>query len=179
MIIWVTGISAAGKTTLCSAIRGLLKPRVPELVVLDGDVVRAAFGNDLTHTEEDRVVQVNRLQSMAKVLEAQGIVVLVGVLYSHPELLAWNRDNFEEYFEVYLRITVDAAAARDPKGLYAKARGGALDNFTGIDAPYEAPLGPDLVIDTGIENVDQSLGHLLALVEESFAAPQKNRRGAA
>ncbi|MEC8173712.1 MAG: adenylyl-sulfate kinase [Pseudomonadota bacterium] len=153
MIIWVTGISAAGKTTLCSAIRGLLKPRVPELVVLDGDVVRAAFGNDLTHTEEDRVVQVNRLQSMAKVLEAQGIVVLVGVLYSHPELLAWNRDNFEEYFEVYLRITVDAAAARDPKGLYAMARAGDMPNVVGIDIPWHEPERPDLVVDQ--ENPDE------------------------
>ena len=145
MVIWVTGLSSAGKTTLCTAIRQLLKPLLPELVVLDGDVVRAAFGHDLTHTEEDRIVQVKRLQSMSKVLEDQGLVVLVGVLYAHPELLEWNRQNFREYFEVYLKISLEAAAARDPKQLYAQAKEGRMTDVVGIDIPWLEPVNPDLV----------------------------------
>ncbi len=146
-VVWITGLSAAGKTTLCSAIWDLVKPTLPELVVLDGDIIRASFGHDLTHSEEDRTRQVGRLQGIANVLARQGMVVLVGVLYAREDLLDWNRENLPGYFEVYLKASLETVAARDSKGLYARARANQMPNVVGIDIPWHEPQSPDLVID--------------------------------
>ena len=86
MVIWATGLSGAGKTTLCEILYAELKKKYPNTVILDGDYVRTAFGGDLTHSVADRVRQVKRLQGMSKVLSDQGIIVIVAVLYSSPEL---------------------------------------------------------------------------------------------
>lgn len=147
MVIWVTGLSGAGKTTLCQCLYQRLKPAMPHLVLLDGDVVRRAFGGDLTHSEADRMRQVRRLQAMAQVLSEQGLVVVVAVLYAHPELLAWNRRHLKGYFEVYLRASLDTVFARDNKGLYAAAQSGRMPDVVGLDIPWHAPQAPDLVID--------------------------------
>ena len=88
MVIWVSGLSASGKTTLCNAMWRLLKSQAPELVLLDGDVIRAVFSNDLGYREEDRVVQITRIQNLAKLLSDQGLVVLVAALYANHSLLA-------------------------------------------------------------------------------------------
>ena len=147
MVIWVTGLSGAGKTTLCLALRDLLKTNLPEMVILDGDVVRAAFGHDLGHSEADRIVQVKRLQGMSKALTDQNMVVIVGVLYNNPDLLAWNRKNFPGYFEVYIKTSLETVMNRDSKGLYEKARAGQQSDVVGIDIPWYAPTNPDLIIE--------------------------------
>jgi cytidine diphosphoramidate kinase len=147
LVIWITGLSGAGKTTLSSTLYRLLKPAIPELVYLDGDVVRAAFGHNLGHTEADRVKQVQRLQAMSRVLADQDLVVLVAVLYSHPDLLAWNRSNMKEYFEVYIDVSLETVRRRDQKGLYAKADTGHMKDVVGLDIPWHAPQRPDLRID--------------------------------
>src|SRR5580698_9930829 len=116
MIIWVTGISGAGKTTLCLALQRILKPKLPELVLLDGDVIRDIFGNDLGFAEADRKRQIARIQSIARELDRQDLVVLVAALYSHPSLLEWNRNNFPSYFEIYLEASISLVSSRDPKG---------------------------------------------------------------
>lgn len=147
MVIWITGLSGAGKTTLCSALYRQLKPSLPHLVYLDGDVIRAAFGHNLGHTEPDRVKQVQRLQAMSRVLADQGLIVLVAVLYAHADLLAWNREHLKGYFEVYIQASLDTVRRRDSKGLYAKADAGAMKDVVGIDIPWHAPRHPDLVLD--------------------------------
>ncbi|MCW9033585.1 MAG: adenylyl-sulfate kinase [Rhodospirillales bacterium] len=147
MIIWVTGISGAGKTTVCDAIWSKIKPQLPQLAVIDGDVVRQIFGGSLGHREVDRVVQIKRIQSIAKLLDDQGFIVLVAALYSHPDLLNWNRENFEEYYEVYLDVSLEMVQQRDPKGLYAKAAAGKMPHVVGIDIPWHAPKNPHLVFD--------------------------------
>lgn len=147
MVIWITGLSGAGKTTICTALQSALKPGLPELVVLDGDVVRAAFGHNLGHKEADRVLQVQRLQAIARVLSEQGLVVIVGVLYNNAELLAWNRAELQDYFEVYLRASLENVQSRDPKGLYSKRASGELTDVVGIDIPWYEPADPDLVLD--------------------------------
>lgn len=162
MVIWVTGISGAGKTTLCDAVRALLKPRLPELVLLDGDVVRAAFGHNLGHSEEDRITQVRRLQSMSKVLAEQNLVVLVGVLYGNPDLLAWNRANLPGYFEVYLKASLETTERRDAKGLYALARAGNMPNVVGIDIPWNEPHSPDLTFDQDNPDTPEEMARALA-----------------
>jgi len=150
-VIWVTGLSGCGKTTLCDALHALLKPRMPQLIKLDGDEIRAAFGNDLGYAESERKKQIGRIQRMAKMLADQGLVVLVAALYSHPDLLAWNRANLPRYFEVYLRADVDFLATRDPKGLYRKSQRGEISDVVGVDIPWHAPQRADLVIDAAAQ----------------------------
>ena len=146
MVIWVTGLSGSGKTTLCTALGALLKPWLPQLIKLDGDEIRAAFGNDLGHTEPDRVRQIQRIQRMAKMLADQQMVVLVAALYSHPDVFAWNRANLPGYFEIYLEADIDFLSRRDSKGLYGTAQRGELSNVVGLDIAWHAPDRADLVI---------------------------------
>lgn len=143
MVIWITGLSGAGKTTLSSAFYRLLKPRVPQLVLLDGDQIRKAFGNDLGYSEKDRWAQVRRLQNLTKILSDEGLIVLVAVLYAHPDLLRWNRENFSEYLEVYLSVPLKLVEARDEKGIYAKGKTGLMKDIVGMDIPWNAPENPD------------------------------------
>ena len=139
MVIWITGISGAGKTTLADALFGALKPRHPTLVRIDGDEVRALFGDTLGFAESDRKVQIERIQKLAAMLDSQGMTVIVAALYAHPDLLAWNRENFSEYFEIYLDASLDLVRGRDPKGLYAKADAGDMKDVVGLDVPWHAP----------------------------------------
>ncbi len=169
MVVWITGLSGAGKTTLCTALYGLVKPRLPELVTLDGDVVRAAFGADLSYREEDRVRQIRRLQALARVLSEQGLAVIVGALYAHPELLAWNRAHFPDYFEVYLEAPLDFLRRRDAKGLYAKADAGEITDVVGIDIPWHAPERPDMVIQAVREEPPETLARRVAAAVPRFA----------
>lgn len=147
MVIWVTGISGAGKTTICEALWKLLKPQLPELSLIDGDVVRDVFTEKLGYTEPDRVRQIQRIQALAKMLNDQKFVVLVAALYANPELLAWNRDNYSDYFEIYIKAPLWLVQERDPKGLYAKVEKGEMDEVVGIHIPWHEPENPDLVID--------------------------------
>ena len=151
MVIWITGLSGAGKTTVCEMIMSMAKESIPEMVVLDGDVVRDIFDDQLGHTEPDRVRQIKRIQRLTKQLDAQGLVVLVAALYAHPNLLTWNRENFDAYFEVYLDAPLDVVETRDPKGLYAKARSGQMKHVVGLDIPWLAPSNPNLRIDMSDE----------------------------
>lgn len=146
MVIWVTGLSASGKTTLCNALRSLLHPRLPNLVLLDGDTVRDAFSNDLSYRESDRFIQIGRLQRLARELSHQGHVVLVAALYAHPDLLQWNRSEIENYFEVYIEAPLSLLEERDPKGLYRKAAKGEMPDVVGLDIAWHAPQNADLVI---------------------------------
>lgn len=171
MVIWVTGLSSSGKTTLCNALWERLKPERPELVLLDGDAVRMAFGGGLGHREEDRVVQITRIQNMAKMLSDQGLVVLVAALYANPELLAWNRGNIGRYFEVYLKASLETVRQRDNKDLYAKADSGDMSDVVGVDIPWHAPESPDLIIDCDAgESVDLLASRVLSLAPGLAAA---------
>ncbi|NNE85136.1 MAG: adenylyl-sulfate kinase [Alphaproteobacteria bacterium] len=147
----MTGISAAGKTTLCNALYELLKPSHQNLVLLDSEVIRSAMGGDLGYSEAERKIQIQRIQGLTQALTRQDLIVLVAVLYSHPDLLAWNRENIPGYFEVYINAPLTLARARDPKGLYAKAAEGDLPDVVGIDIPWHVPERPDLTIDATIE----------------------------
>lgn len=167
-VIWVTGLSSAGKTTLCARLYEQLKPFFPQLVLLDGDVVREAFGNDLTHKEEDRVRQVRRLQGMSNVLARQGLTVIVAVLYNHPNLLSWNRRTLPNYFEVYLKASLSTVTDRDNKGIYENAAHGKMTDVVGMDIPWHEPRNPDLTIDVdkGITPSDAQESVLTALREK-------------
>ncbi len=149
MVIWFAGLSGAGKSTLCEAIYARLKPRMPELVLLDGDAIRAGVSADLGYTEADRTVQVSRVQRLARLLSEQGLVVMVAVVYASPALLEWNRSQIPGYFEVLLDAPLALVTGRDPKGLYARAGRGETRDVVGVDIPWHRPAASDLVLDAG------------------------------
>ena len=148
MVIWLTGISGAGKTTLSDAIARRFKSVVPELVQIDGDEIRELFGASLTYRETDRYEQILRIQRLARMLDRQNMLVLVAALYGHPDLFARNRKIFSEYFEVYLEAPLGLVKRRDPKELYRKLERGEMNNVVGIDIPWHAPENPDLQINS-------------------------------
>lgn len=170
MVVWITGLSGAGKTTLCEALQALLKPRIPELVLIDGDVVREIFGSDLGFGEADRARQIKRIQSLARELDKQGQVVIVAALYAHPDLLGWNRRHFKDYFEIYLDAPLSLVRQRDPKGLYGKAARGEMEFVVGIDVPWNPPANPDLRIDVATVPRPAELAKSVAQAIPRFAA---------
>lgn len=145
MVIWLTGLSASGKTTLSKAFEKKYKRQIPNMVLLDGDVIRQLYGNDLGYTEADRAVQISRLQAVATFLEAQSILVIVAALYAKDELLQYNRSHFLQYFEVYLKADVDFLKGREIKELYKQALAGKINNVVGVDITWNEPRQPDLV----------------------------------
>lgn len=157
MVIWITGISGAGKTTLSDAIVRRFKPVIPELVQIDGDEIRALFGASLSFAEHDRFEQIQRIQRLARMLDSQGMIVLVAALYGHPDLFAWNRENFSTYFEIYIEAPLRLVQRRDPKSLYHKAANGEMPNVVGLDIPWHAPEQPHMQIDANQETDPNAL----------------------
>lgn len=146
MVIWVTGLSGSGKSTLCSALFEILKPTRPQIVKLDGDEIRAVFGDNLGHSEADRIQQIGRIQRLAKLLTDQNLDVLVAALYANPQLLAWNRANFADYFEIYIEASIEFLTPRNPKNLYGRGLRGEIKDVVGLDIPWQAPTRPDLLL---------------------------------
>lgn len=147
MVIWITGISASGKTTLSRAIMKKFKTLVPEMCLVDGDEVRALFGNDLSYDEVGRTAQITRIQKFVNILDDQKLCVVVAALYAHPKLLEWNSENFSEYYEIYLNAPLSIVRERDPKGLYKQADAGQMECVVGLDVPWHEPVNPTLKID--------------------------------
>jgi adenylylsulfate kinase-like enzyme len=139
MVIWITGLSGSGKTTLAAAFLNLIKANYSNVVLIDGDVIREMFGPSLGYTEADRVIQIGRIQRLAKILNDQDLIVIVAALYAHPDLLNWNRINLNNYTEVYLKASMDLLRRRDQKNLYSKASKVQAANVVGIDIPWHAP----------------------------------------
>ena len=146
MIIWITGISGAGKTTLALEVLKKLRDKHKNVVGLDGDVVRNLFENNLNYDISSRVIQIKRLQRISLFLQSQNIIVVVSALYSSVDLLRWNRKNFKSYYEIYLNASLELVMKRDVKGLYKKFKQGKEKNIVGIDIPWNPPLNFDLKI---------------------------------
>jgi len=165
MIVWITGISGSGKTTIAKALVKKLKPKIPHLFNVDGDEVRELFGEDLGYTERDRMIQIKRIQRLCHLLEKQNQVVIASALYSNKDLLKWNRENFSEYYEIYLNAPLALVKERDVKGLYKKYENGDEKNIIGLDIPWHEPKNPDLKIDcSGDLSLDEVIQKIINLI---------------
>jgi adenylylsulfate kinase-like enzyme len=148
MVIWLTGLSGSGKTTIGKILYRELKPKLSNLVFVDGDTIRDIFLNDLGFDLSSRVTQISRVQNLVRFLEGQGLNVIVSALYSNPLLLRTNREIFSQYFEVYVETPMNVLEARDTKNLYRRSRDGLINNVVGIDIEWTPPQNPDLVVNT-------------------------------
>lgn len=149
MVIWLIGLAGAGKTTIGRQVLARLKARRPNVLLLDGDHVRAIMGNDLGHTVEDRRINAWRICRLCQYLDSQGIDVVCAILSIFHDTQDWNRQNYSRYFEVYIDVPMDVLIARDQKGLFSNAIAGHLKNVVGVDIPFEPPPRADLVVNNG------------------------------
>ncbi|MES0874546.1 adenylyl-sulfate kinase [Sinimarinibacterium thermocellulolyticum] len=167
-VIWFTGLSGAGKSTVANALEGELYRRGYHSYLLDGDNIRHGLNKDLGFSDAERVENIRRIGEVAKLFADAGLIVLTAFIspFRADRELVRRIMPPGEFFEVYVHASLDVCERRDPKGLYKKARAGQIKNFTGIDSPYEAPEKPDLVLDTGALSVEQSVEQLLAFLKQ-------------
>jgi bifunctional enzyme CysN/CysC len=156
LTIWFTGLSAAGKTTVCDAVATELLARGLRVEVLDGDVIRNHLCKDLGYSKRDRDENIRRIAFIAQLLTRNGIVVLVSAISPYRAARDEARRNIGQFLEVYVDTPLAVCELRDPKELYRKARSGEIRGFTGIDDPYEPPLHPEIVCNTDQESIRQS-----------------------
>ena len=165
-LIWFTGISGSGKSTIANALEKEHHKKGIRTYLLDGDNIRTGLNKDLGFSEADRIENIRRVGEVAKLMVDAGIVVLTAFISPFEADRRMARALFEtdEFVEIFVDLPLAIAESRDPKGLYKKARNGELSNFTGIDSPYEAPKNPDFHILADKEELDAILSSLLAKI---------------
>ena len=172
-VLWFTGLSGAGKSTIANLVEKKLHARGCHSYLLDGDNVRHGLNKDLGFTDVDRVENIRRVAEVARLMVDAGLIVLTAFIspFRSERALARGLLAEGEFLEVYIDTPLDVAEGRDVKGLYKKARRGELTNFTGIDSPYEAPLSPEIRIDTTAVSVDAAADQVLqALIDRGIVA---------
>jgi len=162
--IWLTGLSASGKSTLAYALEHQLVDMGKPCYVLDGDNVRHGLNKDLNFSEASRTENIRRIAEVAKLMNDAGLIVITAFISPlRADRQMAKAIIGEDFKEVYVSTRIDVCESRDPKGLYAKARAGQVTNFTGISAPYESPASPDLTIDTSQGLLEDQVNLLSAL----------------
>lgn len=167
-LIWFTGLSGAGKSTVANALDSMLLEHNKHTYLLDGDNVRHGLNRDLGFTDADRIENIRRIGEVGKLFVDAGLIVLSAFISPFRSDRQMVRSLFPvgEFVEVFINTSLDVCEQRDPKGLYKKARAGVIKNFTGIDSAYEAPVAPELVIDAGALSVEESAGIIYQYLQE-------------
>ncbi len=164
-VLWFTGLSGAGKSTVAGALENRLADLGYHTYLLDGDNVRHGLCSDLGFSEQDRRENIRRIGELAKLMADAGLIVLSAFISPHREERQLVRDLLpqDEFIEVYVNASLEVCEKRDPKGLYKKARAGEIPNFTGIDSEYQAPVNPEIDLPAGEKNVEELVA--LCLIE--------------
>jgi adenylylsulfate kinase len=165
-VIWFTGMSGAGKSTIAEQLEPRLKARGCKVEMLDGDVVRTHLSKGLGFTKEDRDENIRRIGFVAHLLQRNGVAVVCSAISPYREIRDENRKLIGDFVEVFAKCPLEVLEERDVKGLYAKARAGEIKNFTGLSDPYEEPLNPEVVVETDRETLEESTNKIIAKLEE-------------
>jgi len=168
-VLWFTGLSGAGKSTIANLVEKTLYARGLHTYLLDGDNVRHGLNRDLGFTDEDRVENIRRVAEVARLMVDAGLIVLVSFIspFRSERRMARAMVEEAEFIEIFVDTPLAVAEARDPKGLYRKARNGELKNFTGIDSPYERPEHAEIHIETTAHTPESAAGQIIAVLEET------------
>ena len=161
MILWLTGLSGAGKTTIAQQLEHQLRERDLRVELLDGDAIRQNLSSGLGFSRQDRDTNVRRVGYVANLLSRNGVIVIVSLISPYRSVRDELRSTLTNFVEVYINASLEVCEARDVKGLYAKARSGQVKSFTGIDDPYEIPLNPNITCHTAEETVDESVDKIM------------------
>ncbi|WP_138379230.1 sulfate adenylyltransferase subunit CysN [Luteithermobacter gelatinilyticus] len=175
VVLWFTGLSGSGKSTIANLVEKKLHARAKHTYVLDGDNVRHGLNKDLGFTDADRVENIRRVAETAKLMVDAGLITLVSFIspFRAERRMARELMGDKEFLEIYVNTPLEVCEERDPKGLYKKARRGEIKNFTGFDSPYEAPERADITLDTTRLDAEQAADQVIAYLEDNgYLQPQ-------
>ncbi|MBN2653625.1 MAG: adenylyl-sulfate kinase [Nitrospirae bacterium] len=167
VLIWLTGLSASGKSTIAYELERLLFDAGRSVYVLDGDNVRYGLNKDLGFSEDDRRENLRRIGEIAKLFVDAGVITIAAFISPYRYDRRMIRSLFSEkgFIEIYVRCPLEVCEERDPKGLYKKARKGEIPNFTGVSDPYEIPEHPELIVDTSLLSADESVDMIFQYIK--------------
>ncbi len=175
-VLWLTGLSGAGKSTIAVAVERRLFDKGYQVYVLDGDNLRHGLNADLGFVPEDRSENIRRIGEVAALMARAGFVVVTAFISPYRSDRGRAREaGGKSFHEIYVKADLEVCEARDPKGLFKKSRAGVIPDFTGVSAPYEAPETPELEIDTGAADVEYCVDQVAAYIEAKFV--QQSRDG--
>jgi len=167
-VLWFTGLPSSGKSTLAHALEDALYHSGHLTYVLDGDNIRHGLNKNLGFSPQDRTENIRRIGEVAKLFADAGLIAITAFISPYradrEQARALLADGY--FIEVYVKVSLESAEQRDPKGLYQKARAGEIKEFTGISAPYEEPLHPEIVIDTDLLTIEQSTTTIMTLLKQ-------------
>lgn len=183
VILWLTGLSGAGKSTIAHALEESLHQLGANTYVLDGDNVRHGLCGDLGFSDADRNENIRRIGEVSKLFIDAGVIALSAFISPFRADRQRARDLVDEgdFIEIYVKCPLEVCETRDPKGLYKKARAGLIKGYTGISSPYEEPENPEIVLNTSINNIDQCVAQIIDYLTEKqiivSATLEKSARG--
>lgn len=170
-VLWMTGLSGAGKTTVALEMLRQLEGRNLRIERLDGDIVRESLTKDLGFSAEDRRTNIERITFVTKLLSRNGVGCVCSFISPYQSVRDYVRENTTNFLEVYINAPLDVVIGRDVKGLYKKAIAGEIPNFTGISDPFEAPENPDIEVRTDQQTVEESAAYLISELEKRGLIP--------
>lgn len=176
-VIWFTGLSGSGKSSIANCLESMLYEAGLHTMVLDGDNIRHGLNRDLGFTEADRVENIRRIGEVVRLMADAGLIVITAFIspFRVDREMVRSRFSEGEFIEVHLSTSLEICASRDPKGLYKKARSGAIPNFTGINAPYEEPENPEIRLDTAIQSIEACASVIIKVLQEKGCIPFQER----
>ncbi len=178
VVLWFTGLSASGKTTIANLLEEYLHARDRHTFLLDGDNIRHGLNKDLSFTDPDRVENIRRIAEISKLMVEAGLIVIASFIspFYTDRRMARSLMEEGEFIEIYINASIELCASRDPKGLYKKAQNGQIKNFTGIDSGYDIPKRPEIIIDSSnTEAIDAANQILLYLESNNYLEVLNNQ----
>jgi adenylylsulfate kinase len=171
--LWFTGLSGAGKSTIANIVVTELQARGHRVELLDGDEVREHVSKGLTFSKADRDINIRRIGFIASLLARNDVVAVTAAISPYRAVRDEVRGYMDNFIEIHVATSLEDCEARDVKGLYAKARAGEIPEFTGVSDPYEAPLDPEVRVETAGKTPEESAAEVVAWLEQAGFSPPK------